>query len=417
VIGSGGINFGGGVAVFRGSNNYEIASSNICSDFSFNYGAGVSHWGRSTGAKIHDNLIYYNESVDAGAGLSIQQETPQPVGGNQVLGDSSGDVSVFRNLIQQNMSGDDGGGLYVNRALGDQITLRNNLIVGNGAANQGGGIQLVDSSNVRIINNTIADNVSTGSSEQSDGNPHAAGLGSDLNSLLFQATLPGSAANFSNPRALFNNIIWNNEAWTLTGNGPGATLTDRGVLDLEVESGASSTFSPRYSVLTVPYGGIPACAPAALLQPTACQGNVVIGNGEIAAGFVAPSPPVLLVMGSRLNPGIAAVQIVDTAPPTGLAGDYHLATTSPAIDRGAGFSNFAAPGQLLPNASSIFAPCGGTIAQNFPADIDGQFRPLVRTLRVATPWDVGADEVSPGVPVLISPSNPVAPWSCVGTTG
>jgi hypothetical protein len=38
-------------------------------------------------------------------------------------------------------------------------------------------------------------------------------------------------------------------------------------------------------------------------------------------------------------------------------------------------------------------------------------------LRLATPWDVGADEMTPGVPVLISPSNPVAPWSCVGTTG
>jgi hypothetical protein len=57
------------------------------------------------------------------------------------------------------------------------------------------------------------------------------------------------------------------------------------------------------------------------------------------------------------------------------------------------------------------------VLQNFPADVDGQFRPLVRTLRVATPWDVGADELTPGVPILISPANAVAPWSCVGTTG
>jgi hypothetical protein len=418
VIGSGGVNFGGGVAIFRGNNNYEIANSNICSNFSFNYGAGISHWGRSTGGTIHDNQIYYNESVDSGAGISIQQETPQPVSGVTILGTSSGDVAVSRNLIQQNMSGDDGGGIYVNRSMGDQLSFRNNLIVGNGAANKGGGIQLTDASNVRIINDTIADNVSTGSSEQSDHDPHAAGLGSDINSPLYQATLPATADNFSKPRALFNNIIWNNEAWTLNGNGPGATLDDRGPLDLEVESGASSNFNVRYSVLTAPYGGIPACAPVPLLQPNACQGNVVIGNGVNAAGFVAPSPPVLLVVGSRLNPGIAAVQIVDTAPPTGLAGDYHLTAASPAIDRGAGFSNFAPlGGQLAPNASSIFAPCSGTLLQNFPADVDGQFRPLVRTLRLATPWDVGADELTPGVPVLISPANAAAPWSCVGTTG
>jgi hypothetical protein len=125
-----------------------------------------------------------------------------------------------------------------------------------------------------------------------------------------------------------------------------------------------------------------------------------------------------LVVGSRLNPGIAAVQIVDTAPPTGLAGDYHLTAASPAIDRGAGFSNFAPlGGQPFPNASSIFAPCSGTLVQNFPADIDRQFRPQVRTVRVATPWDIGADELAPGVPVPISPSNPAFPWSCAGTTG
>jgi parallel beta-helix repeat protein len=414
VIGSGGIDFAGGIAIFRGNNNYEIANDNICSNFSFNYGAGISHWGRSTGGTIHDNQIYYNEGVDSGAGLAIQQEAAKPTDPNQ-LGVGTGDVTVTRNLIQQNMSGDDGGGLYINRALGDPVILRNNLIVGNGAANKGGGIQLVDSSNVRIINNTIADNVSTASSEQSDHNPHAAGLGSDLNSPLYQPTLPAAAANFSNPAALFNNIIWNNEAWVLVGNGPGATLADRGTLDLEVEAGGSDTFHPRYSVLTTPYGGIPACAPTPLLQPNACQGNLVIGSGVNAAGFVAPSPPVLLVVGSRKNPGVAAVQIVDTAPPTGLAGDYHLAAASPAIDRGAGFSNYAPlGGQLAPNASSIFAPCSGTPLQNFPADIDRQFRPQVRSLRVATPWDVGADELA-GVPVPVTPL--LGLWSCVGTTG
>ncbi|HEV7639899.1 MAG TPA: hypothetical protein VGO39_03395, partial [Gaiellaceae bacterium] len=80
-----------------------------------------------------------------------------------------------------------------------------------------------------------------------------------------------------------------------------------------------------------------------------------------------------------------------------------------------GFSNYAPlGGQLAPNASSIFAPCSGTPLQNFPADIDRQFRPQVRSLRVATPWDVGADELA-GVPVPVTPL--LGLWSCVGTTG
>ena len=63
------------------------------------------------------------------------------------------------------------------------------MIVDNGAADIGGAIMLDDSSNVRIINNTVANNVSTGSSENSAiGVPHAAGLASEGNDPLWQAT-------------------------------------------------------------------------------------------------------------------------------------------------------------------------------------------------------------------------------------
>jgi hypothetical protein len=50
---------------------------------------------------------------------------------------------------------------------------------------------------------------------------------------------------------------------------------------------------------------------------------------------------------------------------------------------------------------ATIAACG---AGGFPApsglvsDYDRQFRPQLRTLRVTTPWDLGADEL-PGVPV------------------
>src|SRR6185437_4268386 len=93
----------------------------------------------------------------------------------------------------------------------------------------------------------------TGSSENSQiGVPHSAGLASEANDPLFQATLPATAPHFSNPVALFNNIFWNNDAQTLSQFGPGATLVDNGFIDFEVHgtTNATDTFTPRYSDLT-----------------------------------------------------------------------------------------------------------------------------------------------------------------------
>jgi hypothetical protein len=52
--------------------------------------------------------------------------------------------------------------------------------------------------------------------------------------------------------------------------------------------------------------------------------------------------------------------------------------------------------------ANVFA-CGAGIVgapTGTPGDFDGQFRPNLRTLRLTTPWDLGADEL-PGVPVLL----------------
>ena len=169
----------------------------------------MSHIGLSPGGQIHDNQIYYNDSVDSGAGIAIEGEL---VLGGATLSDGSGSVNVDRNLIQSNFSGDDGGGVFVLDARTAEINLRNNMIVNNGAADMGGAVTLDDASNVRLVNNTVANNVSTGTSENSAvGVPRSAGLASETNDPLFQATLPGTAPRFSNPVALFNNIFWNNQ--------------------------------------------------------------------------------------------------------------------------------------------------------------------------------------------------------------
>jgi hypothetical protein len=219
LIGNGGLTTSGGVGIFYGSNNYNLANSLLCSNFSVEYGAGVSHIGLSPGGNIHDNQIYYNEAVDSGGGIAIEGEL---VVGGGALSAGSGAVNVDRNLIQSNMSTlDDGGGIFLLDALQAAINIRNNQIVDNVAADLGGAIALDDASNVRIINNTVANNVTTGSSESSAiGVPHGAGLTSEANDPLFQATLPAGAPDFSNPVALFNNVFWNNDAMTLDQFGP-----------------------------------------------------------------------------------------------------------------------------------------------------------------------------------------------------
>lgn len=397
LIGNGGLTQAGGIGIFYGSNNYEVKKSVVCSNFSVNYGAGVSHIGLSPNGSIHDNQIYYNESVDSGAGIAIESELP--TGGNctppttvvACLGAGSGTVNVDRNLIQSNYSGDDGGGIFVMDALQQAINVRNNMIVDNGAADLGGAITLDDSSNVRIINNTVADNVTTASGESSIiGVPHAAGLTSEANHPVFQASLPPGSADFSNPRAFFNNIFWNNNAFTLDQFGPGAGLVDQGFIDLEVAGTTNNadTFTPRFSDLT--NGQI--LGPNGVLHPVpAGQGN--IGLDPL---FVTPFTLELTVSGSRLDPQTAAVTITGADPPVGLTGDYHILAASPVVDRGGGFSNLAVPAPLnqTPTGTFVLAPCSGTTAQSYPADFDLQFRPQLRiNARVRTPWDMGADEL------------------------
>jgi hypothetical protein len=415
ILGNGGLIRSGGVGIFYGANNYEIADSILCGNFSVEYGAGISHWGLSPGGSIHDNKVYYNNAVDAGAGIAIQTEIPADADCTDpdatlasCRGAGSGAVDVDRNLIQTNYSGDDGGGIFIADAFTQPMNLRNNMVVDNGAADLGGAILLNNSSNVRIVNNTVANNVTTASSESSAiGEPHAAGLTAEANLPLFQDTLPAGSADFSNPRALFNNIFWNNNAFTLSQLGPAATLVDEGFMDFEVfgTGDTTDTFTPRYSTVT---NGQIQGSDGTLRPLPGGQANRV-GEDPL---FVTPFTLQLAVTASRLDPQRAAVTITGTDPPVGLTGNYHLQTGSPAIDRGAGYSNLSAapPAAQTPNTAAILAPCSGTLLQTYPADYDGQFRPQVRTVRLRTPWDLGADEVA-GVPVPIPLTTPLATFN------
>jgi SdrD B-like protein len=364
VLRSGAISLAGGVGVFNGADHYSIDHNFICANSSFEYGGGISHYGRSPGSSLTDNQIYYNDSVDSGGGVAIGEEIAlnQPA-----LGDGSGNVKVARNLLHSNVSNDDGGGIFVRGAQKAAIDLVNNMIVDN-VAGHVGAVMLDDSSNVTLVNNTVANNVSAGTSEGADGDPHSAGLASEPNDPLFQATLPPGAADFSNPRALFNNIFWHNEAFTVDGTTTPPSLVSHGFMDFEIFGATGPrSFRPRYSLLTSNYG------------PTN-QGNIV-GQDP---GFVDPFTLTLVIGKSQGDPGTYIVEIVtekDVPPQL----DYHINSVSPAVDRGAPFSNFPfPPADASPGPGSILAPSD---------DYDGQPRPQLRTNRTRIQYDIGADEV------------------------
>jgi hypothetical protein len=139
--------------------------------------------------------------------------------------------------------------------------------------------------------------------------------------------------------------------------------------------------APRYSTLT--NGQI--LGPNGVLHALpGGQGNRIGEDPLFVADFVNE----LAVSGSRLDPQQAAVTITGQDPPVGLTGDYHLQTTSPAVDRGVRCSNTPFPTPLTAlntcTGTGIQAPTGLPSATNATGggDYDGQARPYVRSFRL-----------------------------------
>ena len=375
VLGNGGLNLAGGIGIYAGADDYLIADNDICANYAVEYGGGISQLGRSPGGIIRDNRVFFNDAFDEGGGINVGGEL-QANG----LSRGTGRVNVERNEIQQNISNDDGGGIRVQNANTDRIDIINNMVVDNVATDIGGGIALDDASNVRIVNNTIAENATTSTAEDSDGLSHGAGLVSEPHSSQFQATLPAGAPRFSDAR-LINNIFWDNHAYTFDPTDPDFRV-DQGVIDLEVVHATAATcpggppcfFTPRFSVLTVPYG------------PAHPSNNV---GGD--PNFVNAVPADFAIEPNRLNPAEVTVTInrLDPQEPPNpaegdLAYDYHLQTPSSAENTGCGIVPTCPLVDVPPLASPLFAQSLGFIPPIL--DFERQRRPQLLL------WDKGADE-------------------------
>ncbi|MCF8128866.1 MAG: hypothetical protein K9N10_10150 [Deltaproteobacteria bacterium] len=232
---NGGVQGGGGITINDYAADYLIEENIIAGNFSRFNGGGINHGGVCPGENvIRYNKILFNENFfgallnNAGDGGGIY------IGGNAAGGTGTGNVTVNANLIQGNLTGSgSGGGIHVFAANGEdlkdfplqpadwyKIKIFNNMIVNNVAAYKGAGIYMQDVLRGYILQNTIINNDSTGTSAlafeagAANSTPQASGVVTAVNSDALQLILATSGPtepDYSNP-VLVNNIIWHNRS-------------------------------------------------------------------------------------------------------------------------------------------------------------------------------------------------------------
>ncbi|MHB1392399.1 MAG: IPT/TIG domain-containing protein [Clostridia bacterium] len=353
ILHNGGVSLAGAIGIFNGANNYEISYNEICGNYSAEYGGGISHFGYSPGGKIHHNKVQFNASFDEGGGIMIAGELPVAP---SVLSEGAGKVDIYNNYVVFNVSNDDGGGIRFLMAGRAAFNITNNIVANNVAADLGGGISLDDASDVRIINNTIAKNVSTATAEDSDGQPHGAGLTSEGHSAPFLASLPAGSSDFSNA-VLLNNIFWDNRAYRFDYT-TGTLDPNYQVIDMEVFGTlVPRTFTPNYCYLSRSYNG---------------GRRNIIYNGNNPPRFVQEYTTLIEAQALNQQPGFISIKIIIEPD---MNSDYHRSNNSTLRNRGANYIRIGNRTYIAPLT-----------------DIDNQIR--------IPGTDIGADEIS-----FIGPGN------------
>jgi len=346
ILKNGGVNGGGGVTIFSDATGYQVTDNLIMGNFTRWSGAGVAHYGLSNNGLIANNRIISNEVFYGGqiggdgGGIFIgSRADPEDPG---EFDDGTGSVSIISNLIQGNLAGSGFGGGICAKVINGQDTLSpdpndwyvlnifNNMIVDNVAANAAGGIYLQDAAKVNIINNTVANNDSTGTAADAftagnllTANPQPAGIVAIAHSQNLSGT---TSQGYSNP-VLADNIVWGNRSfsWDASLNGgrgglaPNPTVPD---WDLAVTGIPFPTYlDPNNCLLTtLTYGD----------GADYNDGTNVAADPNFMASYQNS-----LKVAAVIDEGGNFITV--RFEPIGIRGDYHLSTSSsPAVGIGAG---------------------------------------------------------------------------------
>jgi hypothetical protein len=391
---NGGTNLAGGIGIFSGATGYRVDHNSLCANFSAEYGGAISHFGLSNGGQIDHNRIWFSRSYDEGGAVFVGGELP--VNPNTMT-QGAGTVTIRENVMQANLSNDDGGAIRLLMVDGkrrsqtgqlnfgtmqlfdDRINILNNTIANNISTHEGGGIALDDATNVVVANNTISHNTTTATAITSDGQPAPAGLSTAANSILLQAELDkrygvNSRALFSKP-TLFNNLFTDNRAgsWSAATGLQGIGLAgDPGPLrlwDIGRFDGLCSGGNARRCLTPVRNRFDTSVLNDANVTTLA---NNLVGT---AVNFVDDSYRVSInALPWRGYPQFVGAVLIAADLPVGQMGNYHLDTGSSAINAGAA------------STTSV-----GGISSTVPAptiDIDDQGR----ANSTANPNDIGSDE-------------------------
>ncbi len=334
-----------------------------------------------------------------GGGMSIAGQIPF-VG---VDPEGTGDVLVNANLLQGNQAGAGaGGGVSIARTVSgsnanttDDVVLTNNMIVNNVAAYAGGGVALAEADgSVRLVNNTVASNVSTATNRQAanqggwafPSNPQVAGIW----------VLGGSDPT------LQNNIVWGNRSYIyLIDKITDPTKWSYGLFNPETTSVTSPNPNPRYSDLGREFDGVsPNLAPTYSVlttggvNPNVTPSNTVSVAADSATLFVKKNEFLSITdptQPQKLQDATVNLQSALVADETG---NFINIIFSPLTLWEIGRAN---PGNarrcraltitLRQTSAALNAGSGTPGANNVPStDYDSQNR--------AAPIDIGADEIT-----------------------
>ena len=291
------------------------------------------------------------------------------------LSPGSGPVDVYDNLVQANLANDDGGGIRFLMAGNFPINVYNNMVVNNVSTHEGGGIAIDDAPNMRVFNNTVMKNITTATAVTSNGSPAPAGLSTGQNSGPLQATLPAGSPTFSDP-LLFNNVFWDNRAGSrapngVSGVGAAGDLSPINYWDMGTADG-SGVLSPTNTVLQTALGTNPSGS-------NSSTDPAVVTPYDVSVGFNA----------WRTNINFLGAILVAVEVPPNLLGDYHVPTTSSAVNRGAASkAGVDAPttdydGNARPGAGGLFDAGADEVVSTAPPSRGGRARQLQPAQRPA----------------------------------